>query len=672
MIAHQRNTDKTLSSANLRDIYRTASLIRTAENKILKLLRSGAISFPFYPVTGQEIAPAVLAHCLGKDDQMVTIYRGLADQLAKGLSLFEVLGECIGHSAGLCGGTGGGMGIAKPELGIMMTTGIVGSGAPVANGLGLASQLQGTGKVVAVSFGDGATSIGAVHEAMHMASLWKLPVIFVCHNNQWAESTPFAEYSTIDRLSRRAEAYSMAGVTVDGADPVALQAVFAEAVERASSGAGPTFIESMTYRLCGHYYADQGPYMDKERLAQERDKDPVPALRARLIAEGHASIDQLDSIDAQVAAIVDADCARLLDTPDDAPTRKALRRHVYEDPDFVPVSRHAAPADPVPAAVRKGTMRDGFNEALSIALERDPGVIALGEDIADPAGGVTGVTRGLSTQYGLHRVRSTPIAEQAIFGAVVGAGLAGMRPVGELLMMDFLPVAMDQLISHAAKVRFMTGGQVHCPMTMITLIGQGNGAQHSQSTEAWLMHTPGLKVAYPSTPADAKGLLLTAIFDNDPCIVLECMSLLYSSGDIPEGDYRIPFGSAAVRREGSDVSIISYGATMTDALAAADLLAADGISAEVIDLRSLVPLDGHTILKSVAKTGRAVIAHRATEFLGASAEISSLINSELFGQLKAPVQRVAGDYTPVPKSTKLLGVYFQGAAAIVSAAKETL
>lgn len=665
-------SDAGLSSSDLRSIYRTVSLIRTAEVKVLKLLKAGAISFPFYPVTGQEIAPAVLAKCLKRDDQIVTIYRGLADQLAKGLSLFEVLGESVGHSAGLCGGTGGGMGIAKPELGVMMTTGIVGSGAPVANGLGLAAQLQGTGKVAAASFGDGATSIGAVHEAMHMASLWKLPVLFICHNNQWAESTPFAEYSTVDRLSSRAGAYGMAGVTVDGTDPVALHKVFTEAIARARAGEGPTFIECVTYRLCGHYYADQGNYMDKERLALERQRDPVPALRARLLADGDATAGELDDIDAEVAAEVDRDCARLLETPDAEPTRQALRRHVYEDPAFEPISRAAAPADPVPSSVRKGTMRDGFNEALAIALEKDPGVIALGEDIADPAGGVTGVTRGLSTRFGAHRVRSTPIAEQSIFGAVVGAGLAGMRPIGELLMMDFLPVAMDQLVSHAAKVRFMSGGQVHCPMTMITLIGQGNGAQHSQSTEAWLMHTPGLKVAYPSTPADAKGLLLTAIFDNDPCMVLECMGLLYASGDLPEGDYRVPFGSAAIRRPGSDVTILSYGVTMTDALAAGEALAKEGISAEVIDLRSLVPLDGHTILKSVAKTGRVVIAHRATEFLGASAEIATLINSELFGQLKAPVKRVAGDYTPVPKSAKLLGIHFQGAAAIVRAAKETL
>ena len=673
MTAQKSPPSPRLSPAQMQSIYRSVALTRFAESKILKMLGAGTISFPFYPVTGQEVMPAVLGQCLGKDDQLVTIYRGMADCLGKGLSLYELLSEYIGNSEGLCQGLGGAMGISRPDLGLMMTTGIVGSGAPVANGLAWASQLQAAGKVVAVSFGDGATSIGAVHEAMNMASLWKLPVLFLCHNNQWAESTPMAGYTTLDQLSKRAAAYDMAGVTVDGTDPEAVHEVLTQAIERARAGDGPTFIESVTYRLCGHYYADKGPYMDQERLKEERAKDPVPALRKRLIEEGYATAEEVDAIDASVEQQVESEVRRVVDTPDAKPTLAALHKHAYDDPAFEPLNRKAiAVPDMASLTTRKATMRDGFNEAMSIAMGQSESVILLGEDVADPAGGVTGVTRGLSTEHGAHRVRSTPIAEQAIFGAAVGAGLAGMRPIAELLMMDFLLVAMDQLVSHAAKVRFMTGGQVHCPMTMITLVGQGNGAQHSQSFEAWLMHTPGLKVMYPSTAADAKGLLLSAIFDDNPCIVIEAMGLLYQSSEMPEGDYRVPLGVAAIRRPGSDVTIISYGPAVADALAAADLLAKEGIEAEVIDLRTLVPLDAYTILNSVGKTGRAVIAHRATEFLGPSAEIASLINSELFGQLKAPVQRVGGAYTPVPKSGSLLGLYYQGAAAIVRAVKETL
>jgi len=661
-----------LDAQAMKSIYRKVALIRAAESAISRQLRAGKLSFSFYPVAGQELAPAVLTERLSAQDQMVTIYRGLADVLARGLTLRELLGECIGHSEGVCGGKGGGMGVARPELGLMMTTGIVGSSAPVGVGLALASQLQKTGRVVTASFGDGATSIGAVHEAMLFASLWKLPIIFLCHNNGWAESTPLAHYSVLERLAERADSYRMPGVTVDGRDPHALSVAFDAAIERARSGQGPTFIESVTYRLTGHYFADAGAYMDQALLAQEKSRDPVPALRQRLLDEGHACEEELAAIDADVVRTVDADISHLLQTPVAAVQPADVTRDVMADPGFTPILRTRPAAPEIPAGpLRKASMRDAFNDALGIAMEQDRSVIMLGEDIADPASGVVGISRGLSTRFG-DRVRSTPIAEQGIFGACVGAGLAGMKPVGELLMMDFLPVAMDMMVNHAAKARYMSGGQTSVPMTMMTLVGAGNGAQHSQSTEAWLMHTPGIKVCYPSNPTDAKGLLLSCIFDPDPCVFIHSMLNLFAAGEMPEGDYRIPLGLAAIRRPGKDVTIISYGPAMLDAMKAADTLAQQGIDAEVIDLRSLMPLDGQTLLESVSKTGRAVIAHRATDFLGPSAEISALLHRELFGKLKAPVARVGGSYAPVPKHLGLLGLHYRGADAIVQATKDML
>ncbi len=298
-----------LGSASLRAIYRRVALIRAAEQAIAKQLRAGKISFSFYPVTGQELAPAVLCECLGPQDQMVTIYRGLADILARGMPLCQLLAESIGHSSGVCGGKGGGMGLARPDLGLMMTTGIVGSSAPIGIGLALASQLQKSGKVVAVSFGDGATSIGSVHEAMLFASLWKLPIVFICHNNGWAESTPLAQYSVLERLADRAQSYRMPGVTVSGRDPRALAEAFSTAIDRARDGAGPTFVESVTYRLSGHYFADAAAYMDTARLAEEKARDPVPALRAQLISEGVARETDLAALDAEIADEVARDIA---------------------------------------------------------------------------------------------------------------------------------------------------------------------------------------------------------------------------------------------------------------------------------------------------------------------------------------------------------------------------
>lgn len=673
VVATDEKVASGLDNVSLKTIFRRVSLIRQAEQAIARNLRAGKISFSFYPVTGQELPPAVLAECLGPDDQMVTIYRGLADILSRGMPVREMLAECIGHPSGACGGRGGGMGLCRPDLGLMMTTGLVGSSAPVGVGLALASQLQETGKVVAVSFGDGATSIGAVHEAMLFASLWKLPVLFICHNNGWAESTPLSEYSVLERLADRADGYRMPGVTVDGRDPHALHGAFTTAIAQARAGEGPSFIEATTYRLSGHYFADSGAYMDQEKLAAERARDPVPAFRAQLIADGVLDEAQATAIETEVAAQVDADIAQVLGTAADPVTDADVFTHAYADPAFKPIilSGNAVTETVPPGPMRKATMRDAFNEALTIAMAQDDRVIMLGEDIADPAGGVVGISRGLSTRFG-SRVRSTPIAEQGIFGACVGAGIAGMIPVGELLMMDFLPVAMDQMINHAAKARYMSGGQISVPMTMMTLVGAGNGAQHSQSTEAWLMHTPGLKVVYPSNPTDAKGLLLSCIFDPDPCVFIHSMLNLFGTSEMPEGEYRIPLGVAATRREGKDVTIISYGPSVQDALKAAAALAEQGVDAEVIDLRSLVPLDGQALLRSVGKTGRAVIAHRATDFMGPAAEIAALLHRELFGVLKAPVARVAGSYAPVPKHGGLLARHYKSTDAIVHAALDTL
>lgn len=671
--AGRREAGGVLSSQALLSVYRRAALIRSAEQEIGKRLKAGKISFSFYPVTGGEVTPSVLAELLGPQDQMVTIYRNLADTLARGVPLDKLLAEYIGHGDGICGGKGGGMGIADPELGIMMTTGIVGSSAPIAAGLGLAAQLQGSGRVIVTSFGDGATSIGAVHEGMLFASLWKLPVVFICHNNGWAESTPLSDYSVLDRLSDRAAGYAMPGVTFDGRDPHAAAVAIGDAIARARSGAGPTFLESVTYRLSGHYFADAGAYMDKEVLARERAKDPVPALRARLIAEGAADEDGLTRLDAAIGEEVSTAISGVLDRPSPPVAEADVTSDVFADPAFAPIalSRPAEPAAP-DGEIRKATIRDAFNEALSIAMAQDRSVIMLGEDIADPAGGVVGITRGLSTRHGADRVRSTPIAEQGIFGACVGAGLAGMKPVGELLMMDFLPVAFDQMVNHAAKARYMSGGRMNVPLTMMTLVGAGNGAQHSHSHEAWLMHTPGIKVAYVNNPHDAKGLLLEAIFDPDPTVIMHSMYNLFGQGEMPEGDYRIPFGLAAVRRPGKDVTIISYGPMVGDALAAADTLAGEGIDAEVIDLRSLLPIDGQTLLESVGRTGRAVVAHRATDFMGPAAEISAFLSRELFGRLKAPVGRVAGAFAPVPKHGGLLSLHYKGAAGIVATTREAM
>ncbi|CAN7245531.1 pyruvate dehydrogenase complex E1 component subunit beta [Pseudoduganella sp. LjRoot289] len=323
----------------------------------------------------------------------------------------------------------------------------------------------------------------------------------------------------------------------------------------------------------------------------------------------------------------------------------------------------------------KMTMAQAINMAMDDALALDPTVLVLGEDVADPqGGGVFKCTSGLSTKHGNDRVRSTPIAEQAIIGAAVGAALAGMRPVAEIMLMNFMTVAMDQIVNHAAKLRFMTGGQTHVPLTIRTATGAGfgTGGQHGDYLEAWFAHTAGLKVVAPSSPADAYGLLLSCIFDDDPCIFIENMPLYFTPGIAPVRGERIPIGKAKVVREGTDATVISYSRTLNDVVAVADKLAKDNISIEVVDLRTIAPLDFDTVCKSVAKTGRALVAHEAQADFGVGAEIAARLHKELFGRLKAPVGRLGSVRSPVPFSKPLEMAYMPGQDRIAEAILQVL
>ncbi|HEX3678648.1 MAG TPA: alpha-ketoacid dehydrogenase subunit beta [Galbitalea sp.] len=313
-----------------------------------------------------------------------------------------------------------------------------------------------------------------------------------------------------------------------------------------------------------------------------------------------------------------------------------------------------------PAASVKTTFGEACRRALQEAMRVDPDVFLLGEDIGDAEGGGTfKVTKGLSTEFGIDRVRTTPISEQAIVGAAIGAAIAGKRPVAEIMLMNFVTVAMDQIVNHAAKLRFMSGGATSVPITIRTATGagRGTGAQHSDMLEAWFAHVPGLKVVVPSSPAEAKGLLLSCIFDDDPCIFVEKKEMYGVRQEVPLGDVRIPLSEAAIARQGTDVTIVAYGGAVSESLLAASKLAGDGIEAEVIDLRTVSPWDKQTVLRSVARTRGAVVVHEAVRQFGVGAEISATIHEELFGDLRAPVQRVASKNLPVPFAPTLEKAY---------------
>ncbi|WP_332674856.1 alpha-ketoacid dehydrogenase subunit beta [Aromatoleum sp.] len=324
---------------------------------------------------------------------------------------------------------------------------------------------------------------------------------------------------------------------------------------------------------------------------------------------------------------------------------------------------------------KKINTAQAINLALHDAMAFDSSVVVLGEDIADAqGGGVFKCTAGLSEKFGTGRVKSTPISEQAIAGAAVGGALAGLRPVAEIMLMNFMTVAMDQIVNHAAKLRFMTGGQTHVPLVIRTTTGAGfgTGGQHADYLEAWFAHTAGIKVVAPSTPADAYGLLLSCIFDDDPCIFIENLPLYFVPGEAPEPGVRVPIGKAKVVQEGSDITLVSYSRTLHDVIAVAKKLAKEGVSAEVIDLRTIAPLDMETVTASARKTGRVVVAHEAQVDFGVGAEIAARLHKELFGTLKAPVARVGAARSPVPFSKPLETEFVPTQSRILAAIRETL
>lgn len=664
-----------LSVSDLTNVYRTMVRIAACDKQITQLLATGATQFMYYPCQGQEAIPATISVSLRPDDYVLTTYRGIHDVVAKGTPMTEIMGEIMGKITGTSKGKGGPMHLSDPNSGLMVTTGIVGGTLPIATGLGLAAKLDGTGQVVICNFGDGAANIGAFGESLNMTSLFKLPVVFVCQNNRYAEYTSFEESTRSESIAARAAGYEIPGEVVDGTDPQAIHAAAARAIENARKGKGPTLLECVAYRLQGHYFGSDESHMDQAALKAAKARTPISKVRESLLEAG-VEESELARIEAEADAEAEKATAEALEAED--PGEEELLTDVFADIDAIPY-HSAAPVGEEPdlsdLPTEKINFNQAVNQALDQAMEADSRVIMMGEDIADPAGGVGKITVGLSTKYGTDRVMATPISEQAIIGSAIGSSMAGFRPVPEIMINDFLMVCMDQVANHAAKLRYMSGGRTNVPIT-VRSVNAGNvgrfGPQHSQSLETWLAHVPGIKVVLPSDAVDAKGLLLSCIDDPDPCFFLESMRLYYNVRDVPTPAYRIPLGVAKKRREGSDVTLISYSWPVIECMAAADTLANEDIDAEVIDLRTLVPLDWQAVRDSVAKTKRAVIVHAATQFCGFGAELAAKLHEDLHGTLEAPVRRLGAAYCPPPFAVSLEAHHFPTTEGILAAVRSVL
>jgi len=565
--------------------------------------------------------------------------------------------ELMGKDQGSNRGRGGSMHIADPTVGIFGANGIVAAGLPIAAGAATAAQLKDEGAVAVAFFGDGAPAQGAFHEAVNLAAVWRLPVIFFCENNGYAEFSPAATQHAAS-LEARATGYGIPYVAVDGNDAVATAAAMDEVVQAARSGAGPAFVEAATYRWHGHYEGDPERYRSAEERHAWEERDPLLAHERRLRDAG-AGDDELKAMESSIADELDGavEAARRLSSPSAASLT-----------DFVVRARptRVEPPRPPEDAPEFRTM-DAVRSALEAELASDERVFIAGIDVG-AGGNVFGLTRGLADQFG-DRVRDTPISETAIIGAGVGAAMAGMRPVVELMYLDFLGVCFDQLLNQAAKLPFMTGGAAEMALTVRTQFGAGrsSGSQHSQSLEALLAHIPGLTVVMPSTPADTYGLLRAAIQDPNPVIFIENRLLYGMKGPQPPPDFVLPIGTSKVVRQGTDVTVVSVSRMVHEVLAAAETLADEGISLEVIDLRTVAPLDMGPVLESVHKTSRIVIAHEAVLPFGIGAEIAAIVAREGFWSLDAPIERIGAAPTPPPYAPQLERAWLPDRDDIVAA-----
>ena len=645
--------------------------IRRFEEELYELVSKGKIGGTTHLCIGQEAVAVGVSHGLTRDDQVTSTHRGHGHLLAKGARLDRALAEIAGRIAGYCMGKGGSQHVAVPEIGHMGSNGITGGGMPIAAGLALAMKRQGRPHCVVSYIGDGAADVGNFHETLNLASLLELPLIVVLENNLYSMSTPVERTSACDSFVDWAERYKGLRVTKGfGNDVLGVIETMAPLLEHARSGKGPCFVEFETYRQSGHSKSDARAYRTREEEAEWLLKDPFVVLESRAQLDETAIAPVRESVEAEVAAAVDFALA----SP--AGDRELALAHLE------PPRAAARPAGPAggdessPERVAVGqeiTLTEAIREVLREELAADPGVVLVGEDIG-VYGGAFGVTRGLLDDFGYERLIETPICENGFTGLGVGAALGGLRPVVELMFGDFVCYAMDALVNHAAKLRYMYAGQVDVPFTLRMPVGRrkGYGGTHSQSLEAWFVHTPGLWTAFPSSVEDAVGLLRTCIRSQVPTLFLEHKLLYPKRSAWPGAEHLVPFGKARVVRDGSDATLISYGLCVKLCREAANALEERGYSVEVIDLRTLQPFDRETCLASLCKTGRGVVVQEASGVAAVCDRVIADVLPDVFPYLHAPIGKVCGAHVPFPSSPMLEDEVMPNARDIVRATLRVL
>jgi 2-oxoisovalerate dehydrogenase E1 component len=627
----------------LRHLYRSVLLPRMIEEKMLLLLRQGRLSKWFSGIGQEAIATGVVT-ALEPRDFILPMHRNLGVFTGRDLDLPRLFRQLLGREGGFTKGRDRTFHFGHLERGIVGMISHLGAMLPVACGMGLAAKLRGHGRVAAAFTGDGATSEGDFHEALNLAAVWKLPVLFLIENNQYGLSTPVSEQYACRQLADRGIGYGMPGTVVDGNDLLAVHRAVKRAAEEARHGEGPSLLEFETFRMRGHEEASGTDYVPKALLEEWERKDPVARYQAFLLEREVLTEDDFEAIRAAYKARIDALVEEALAAPEPRSSVEEKIADVFAPSLLVP----RPPDRDREARAPEKRYVDAISEALRIVMHRDELVVLLGQDIAE-YGGVFKVTEGFVEEFGKARVRNTPIIESGAIGAALGLALGGYVPMVEMQFGDFITCGFNQIVNNLAKTHWRWGERI--PVVLRVPVGGGVGAGpfHSQNVEAWFTSVAGLKVVAPATPFDAKGLLIAAFEDGNPVLYLE-HKLLYRSmrGPVPDGHYTLPLGQARRVREGRDATVVTYGVGVGWALAAAEAFAGDGKQIEVLDLRSLVPWDVEAVVTSVRKTSRCLVLHEAPLTGGFGGEIAAVVGREAFEWLDAPVARLGALDTPVP------------------------
>jgi 2-oxoisovalerate dehydrogenase E1 component len=627
------------------------------EEKMLLLVRKGKLSKWFSGIGQEAIAVGVTA-ALDKDDWILPSHRNLGVFTGRGFDMLSLFHQLLGRQGGYTKGRDRSFHFGCLEKRVVGMISHVGAMLPVADGLALAAQLKGEKRVAAVFTGDGATSEGDFHEAVNLAAVWKLPVLFVIENNEYGLSTHISEQYACRDLADRGDGYGILGIKVDGNDILAVCRPVSRAADRARRGDGPTLLEFKTFRMRGHEEASDTDYVPRKLLEMWEKKDPVTCFETLLLDRGILTREERETTRSAIKARVEALVEKALEAPLPESSTTSELSDVYAPRRSGAVERIASSRGTPPAPAGEETGRelryvDAISEALRLAMKHNPKIVLLGQDIAEH-GGVFKVTKGFVEEFGKARVRNTPIIESGVLGAAVGLALDGFVPMVEMQFSDFITCGFNQIVNNMAKTHYRWGAAV--PVVVRAPVGGGVGAGpfHSQNVEAWFTHVAGIKVVAPASPRDAKGLLLAAFEDGNPVLYLEHKFLYRSAREpVPEGDYTVPIGRARIARQGTDATVVTYGVGVVWALEAASRLAGEGKEVEVVDLRSLQPWDVESVVESVRKTSRVVVLHEAPVTGGFGGEVAAVLGKEAFEHLDAPVVRLGGLDTPVPFSRAL-------------------